>query len=457
MANMIMNTVYNQYLTTYAPKKSDTRYDTHKRSELRSIYNSMVKVNRDAPLYIMDNTSDMRAYVVGLKEEARKLHNTIAAVSGDTENIDFHSKIAFSSDENVLSARYIGAAVPGLSGHTENSNADSPNQGTVIAKNGENVSYGIHVKSLASPQVNLGKFLPGDTREIAYGEYSFDVSVEDLGYEFQFSIQPDDTNLDIQNRISRLINNSGIGLKSSVEPDHEGNYALRIESLKTGTGTDPSVKPFSIKDNSTVRLGGSVDYLGLDYTAQEAENAVYTVNGKEMSSTTNTFILDKTYEIQLHNISPNEGQEITVGMKPDTEALQENIRHLLGGYNQFMKGIESYQKSQQKSSHLKREFESLSGYYEESLKKIGIDENEDGQFVLNEDRLNASVAMEESDEPLSALKNFSTSMIRKTDQISLNPIRYVNKTIVAYKNPANIFTHPYVSSSYAGMMFNSYC
>ena len=41
-----LNTVYNHYLTAYAPK-STSRYDTHKRSELRSIYNSIVKLNKE--------------------------------------------------------------------------------------------------------------------------------------------------------------------------------------------------------------------------------------------------------------------------------------------------------------------------------------------------------------------------------------------------------------------------
>ena len=38
---MALNNVYNYYMTTYAPRSS-SRYDTHKKSELRSIYNSIV-------------------------------------------------------------------------------------------------------------------------------------------------------------------------------------------------------------------------------------------------------------------------------------------------------------------------------------------------------------------------------------------------------------------------------
>lgn len=49
MANFsALNTVYNFYMTTYAPK-TNSRYDTHKKSELRSVYNSIVDQNKDAP------------------------------------------------------------------------------------------------------------------------------------------------------------------------------------------------------------------------------------------------------------------------------------------------------------------------------------------------------------------------------------------------------------------------
>ena len=39
-----LNTIYNHYLSAYAPKGT-TRYDAHKRSELKSIYNTILKQN----------------------------------------------------------------------------------------------------------------------------------------------------------------------------------------------------------------------------------------------------------------------------------------------------------------------------------------------------------------------------------------------------------------------------
>ena len=75
-----LDVAYNHYLTAYVPKT--TQYDTHKKSELRSIYNSIVKLNKDAPLYILDTSSESRQFAVGLKEGARNLRNTIASLGG---------------------------------------------------------------------------------------------------------------------------------------------------------------------------------------------------------------------------------------------------------------------------------------------------------------------------------------------------------------------------------------
>ncbi len=70
--NISLNSVYNHYLTTYA-SKADTKYDMHGKRELRSIYNSIVKLNKDSPLYILDSSKESREFAVGLKENAREL------------------------------------------------------------------------------------------------------------------------------------------------------------------------------------------------------------------------------------------------------------------------------------------------------------------------------------------------------------------------------------------------
>ena len=242
-----------------------------------------------------------------------------------------------------------------------------------------------------------------------------------------------------------------------MEEDGEGGSALRIESTRVGIDYGQSSKVFSISESSGSRNSGAVDYLGIDYIAREAAIAEFKVNGVEATASSNTFILQNDYEITLHGISENEGQTTTIGVKPDTEALQENISNLIGGYNNFIRSMSEYRESQQRSRQLTRDMGKIAGFYQEQMNKLGISPNEDGTLSLDGEKLNEAVALEESPEAISSLKLFSQSVLRKSDQIALNPISYVNKVIVAYKNPSHTLYSPYVTSAYAGLMFNNYC
>ena len=133
----ILNTVHNNYLAAYAPS-SITRYDTHKKSELRAVYNSIVKINKDSPWYLPVKRLDVQQFAIGLKEGARDLHNTIASLGGLEEADLLSKKTAFSSDEDIASATYVGTYVPGE----------------------ENPSITLEVQELAVSQENMGNFLP---------------------------------------------------------------------------------------------------------------------------------------------------------------------------------------------------------------------------------------------------------------------------------------------------------
>ncbi len=452
MASSVMTTIYNQYSTAYMPRKSDSRYDSHKRSELRTICANMAKVNRDNPLYLLKPAPDTQKYVVDLKENVRDLRNTIIDSLGGVENADFNGKIAYSTNDNIVSAKYIGSqTLP------EQLPGESDGDGSVVSTSGEIPTYDIEVISLASPQVNLGKYLPMDENSLEPGDYSFDVNVNDLGYEFQFSINENDTNHEIQQRLSRLINNSKIGLNASVEEGEAGTSALRIESTRVGIDFGQSSRIFSISETSGVRTSGAVEHLGINYVARDASNAHFKVNGIEASASSNTFILQNDYEVTLNGLSENVGQTTTIGVKPDTIALQENISRLIGGYNDFIRSMSEYQETQQPSRHITRDLNKIVGFYQSQMNDLGISPNEDGTLSLDGDKLNEAVALEETPKALSSLKSFSQSVLRKSDNISLNPINYVNKVVVAYKNPSHTLYSPYVTSAYAGLMFNNYC
>ena len=432
--NAAINTVYNHYLTTYAPK-STSKYDTHKKSELRSIYNSMVKLNKESPLYILDTSRESREYVIGLKENARQLRNTIASLGGLDEEEMLNKKSAYSSNEDIVSATFIG---------------EVPEDGNVPP-------FHIEVTSLASNQVNLGTFLPSDEKaELAPDAYSFDITINDLSYEFQYSIHDGETNREVQERLARLITNADVGVNADILEDGNGNSSLRLISVASGLKENKDYI-FLVSDDKTTKRAGSVDYLGLGFMSRLPSNAEFLLNGESRSASSNHFTIDKMFELTLNGISPEEGQSAEIGLKTDLDSLTENVGNLIGGYNSFIKAASEYLDLHPRSGKLLNEMERMSQFYQPDLEKLGFVFNESGELSLNDEAFKNSILDESGHAQLSGIRNFTNSVLRKTDQISLNPIEYVDKKIVAYKNPGHNFATPYVTSNYSGMLFNSYC
>lgn len=432
--NAAINTVYNHYLTTYAPK-STSKYDTHKKSELRSIYNSMVKLNKESPLYILDTSRESREYVIGLKENARQLRNTIASLGGLDEEEMLNKKSAYSSNEDIVSATFIGE----------------------VPEGGNVPPFHIEVTSLASNQVNLGTFLPSDEKaELVPDAYSFDITINDLSYEFQYSIHDGETNREVQERLARLITNADVGVNADILEDGNGNSSLRLTSVASGLKENKDYI-FLVSDDKTTKRAGSVDYLGLGFMSRLPSNAEFLLNGESRSASSNHFTIDKMFELTLNGISPEEGQSAEIGLKTDLDSLTENVGNLIGGYNSFIKAASEYLDLHPRSGKLLNEMERMSQFYQPDLEKLGFVFNESGELSLNDEAFKNSILDESGHAQLSGIRNFTNSVLRKTDQISLNPIEYVDKKIVAYKNPGHNFATPYVTSNYSGMLFNSYC
>lgn len=430
--NTVLNTVYNNYMTTYAPKPL-TRYDTHKKSELRSVYNSIVKYTRDAPWYLPTTSKETQHYAVSLKENARELRNTIAQLGGLESEELFSKKSAYTSDENVASATYIGSKE--------------------AARDLSDIE--LEVRSLASPQENLGLFLPDEKVALAPDTYSFDIGINDMNYEFQFSVGESETNRDVQERLVRLINNSDIGIKAELAESEE-RTSLKLTSNATGVPAGRE-QIFSVTDNHTSKTSGTVEYFGLDYTSRESSNARFLINGEERSSSSNRFTIGRLFEVELKGVS-QEDSPVRIGLKTDIESLTDNITHLIGGYNDFVKAATSYLETQTKSRQLIHEMRGIAYRYNNALESMGLNMTEDGTLKVDQDLLHqTALQSEDITGTFGYLKDFSNSLLRKSNQVSLNPMEYVEKTVVAYKNPGHNFTNPYGASAYSGMMFNSYC
>ena len=429
----VIDSAYQYYLSTYG-NSNVSRYDTHKKSQLRDVYNRIVKSNKEAPLYKIKDTGDFKKYAIDIKESTRNIQNVIASLSenGNGINSDFSKKVAQSSDEDIVSVTYIGSDT-----RTE-----------------EPVGFDIQVKQLASPQTNLGNYLTPNHLDFEHGTYSFDLITSTSSYEFQFSINPLDTNSDLQHKLMKLINNSGIGLNASLDTNTFGQHALKITSKQTGI-RDEQDYLFQILPGTDVGSIHTMDVLGINHISEEAHNSSFILNDNEFASFSNTFTVNNEFDITLHAV--NTDDDFTkIDFKASSDAIADNIELLIGAYNSLIAVGHNHEGSEN-SSKLVREISGIAKDYRNELEAIGLNITSEGYIEIDRNLLTDAISAEDADANFAVLNEFKDSLHDKTVDTAINPMNYVNKVIVTYKNPGKNFATPYITSIYAGMMLDRYC
>lgn len=427
-----IDNAYQYYLNTYR-HTAVSRYDTHKKSELRSVYTRMLKVNKDSPLYKIKRSEDVPRFLIDIKENARHIKNVVASLS-DGEGLEnsFQKKVAVSSDDGIVTASYVGG-----------SSDDSTLQ-----------NFDLEVRQLAAPQTNLGNFLKDQALDIPPGDYSFNLFTTANSYEFQYTVKKDDNNLSVLNKLSRLINNSRIELSAEVISDESGQSALKIASKQTGI-RDEEDHLFDISPTTSSGSIQAMDILGFNQVSTPAVNSSFLINGKEHSSYANTFTINNMFELTLKGISPDNAPA-KIGFKTSIDAVADNIQELVDAYNGFIQTGERYS-TNQLGNQLLHDLKDVSRSYVNDLESVGMLIGETGAISIDRDLLSDALETDKPAETFSVLNAFKNSLLIKADNASINPIKYIDKTIVTYKRPGFNFISPYSSSLYAGLMLDHYC
>lgn len=455
----MISSVYSYYLSQYG-HRMNSKYDTHTKSQLKNTYSKVVKINSQTPVYKLDLSSAAQKYAIDLKENARALENITQDLSDNTGEMTF-KKSAVSSNPSVISASYIG----------DSSLAD------------DNETFDVDVKQLASTQINTGHYLQPRSKMIQPGDYSFDLTINNLTYEFQFTVENNETVNNIQNKLARLINRSNIGLTADIKEDNLGNTAINIESDATGVGAsspvifliEPSGASNSNNNDSsltnTAGIPGSnnsnnnnnnaanknavmIDTLGLDRVAQYPSNAIFAVNNEERASATNSVTINQSYALEFTDTTD---KPVTISLKADADSIAESISELVSGYNNLISVAGDKDNSRfQGTERLYKEITSIARSHKKQLESNGLTLNNDGTISTDKEILSEAADNNKLSSVFESLNSFKDSIRSKAENIALNPMDYVNNKIIAYKNPTRTYNDPYNLSAYTGMMFNGY-
>lgn len=430
----MINSVYNYYAAQYGHREY-SKYDTHSKAQLKNTFSKLQKINSQTPSYKIDFSDAALKYAIDLKENARELSQIADELSDESTDSITYKRSATSSSPQVIDAEYIG---------------DSCVQ--------DYEPLEVTVSQLACPQTNTGNFLQPNSKPFAAGEYSFDLQVQDLTYQFEFGVNATDTVTDTQQKIARLINQADIGLNAQLLTDGLGNSAISITSDATGIrGISPTIFHIQSQNSSDASDSNTelVSTLGLDRVTQYPANAVYSVNGTTATSVSNEVTIDNNYVLTFFDTTGK--APVTISMNTDTDAIADSIGELIGGYNNLISVTANDANEHfEGNEKLKKDFAGIAKSYNHLLNENGLSVTDNGTIAVDRDAIISAADNGTLGDIFSGLNAFKQAVQKKAEDISLNPMDYVNNKIIAYKNPLRPTNDPYNLSAYTGMIFDGY-
>jgi flagellar hook-associated protein 2 len=199
-----------------------------------------------------------------------------------------------------------------------------------------------------------------------------------------------------------------------------------------------------------------MDVLGIDHVEKNAENSIFTFNGETFSSLSNNFTINGMFDLSLNKVS-EEGKAAEISFKTDVDAVADNIMSLIDAYNGILNVAE--QTPPEATGDINKLFTemcALSRGRRESLGNIGLVVADNGTISIDKEKLEEAIQPDRAETTFTRLTNFKNAVGDKANKAAINPMHYVNKVVVNYKNPTRTFPAPYFSSVYSGMMLDRY-
>lgn len=352
----------------------------------RSTRNTFTGVNNLSSLRIYSNAAakDFKAQQAGYK-------NQIAGFNSAATDLKTRAQ-EFTSKNNVLDKKYIADDNNAITG-----------EATGTAKS---AVYDVSVQKLAISQRNDGKSLNADGfGGVGNGLYSFGITIG-TGQEKQLTvnISSTDSNKQALNKIADAVNRSDCGVKAEVKQANTTAY-LSIEGQNTGGASG-----FTLRDISN----NLVANLNLSNKVQNAQDAVYTVNGENKQSAANQVKLDNGNVNLTLNAVTTGTDKVTVGVNYDKTVSA--VRDLLASYNEINYNFRTADNITKRGDRLLTNIRNqFSGVRRDEFQNIGITmDRQTGNISLDTDKL--AKALQSNPNNVERLLSGSTGLAKAAEK-----------------------------------------
>lgn len=430
---MPLLSVYNHLLQGLNLMRPN-RFDAHKKSELQNVYRDIMRLTSEQPLYKVTFDESAQEYTLGIKNAALSLSSMVKELNIDDEASVFKNRILVSDQPEKVDVTVLeGSSVPD-----------------------ESLPLSVEVSTLSAPQENHGNFVPSDESPLVSGQYNFTIGIEENIYSFQFNVTNGSTNLDLQKKLADFINKTSIGLRTRIIQDPETQES-RLDIIAITSGSTDGIASFRPVD---VRFPedashGIIAHFGLDQIGKAPVNTCFSVNGDEKEVRGRSYLYKNALTLSIKDTTAS---PVSIGKVTNQEPIVEKIHSFVDKYNSVFDFVKQKQPDNHRAKKLLYELGTTMRQYSSDLSACGLIVSKEGTLTINEKDLYTAAGNGSLEQLFSEEGRFSSSLIKKLSDIALNPMDYLNKTVVTYPNIAAKKTlNPYVSSIYCGLLYNNYC
>lgn len=430
---MPLLSVYNHLMQGLIMMRPN-RFDTHKKTELQNVYRDIMRLTSEQPLYKVTFDDSAQEYTLGIKNAALSLSSMVKELNNDDISSVFKNQILVSDHPEDVDVSVL--------------------EGSVLPD--KELPLSVEVSSLSTPQENHGTFVPSHESALVSGQYNFTIGIDENVYSFQFNVTGGSTNLDLQKKLADFINKTSIGLRTRIVQERETGES-RLDLIAIAAGSSDGISSFAPAD---VRFPedakhGIISHFGLDQIAEAPLNTKFTINGVPKEVRGRSYLYNNALTLSIKNTT---SVPVTIGKIANQEPIFEKLRTFVDKYNSIFDFVQNKQPNNHRAKKLLYELGNTVRQFSSELAPCGITISKVGTLSMDEKKMYTAAGNGALEHLFSNNSRFSNTLIKKLSDISLNPMDYLNKTVVTYPNIAAKKTlNPYISSIYCGLLYNNYC
>lgn len=430
---MPLLSVYNHLMQGLIMMRPN-RFDTHKKSELQNVYRDIMRLTSEQPLYKVTFDESAQEYTLGIKNAALSLSSMVKELNTDDGTSVFKNQILVSDRPETVDVSVL--------------------EGTTIQD--EDLPLSVEVTSLSSPQENHGTFVPSSESPLVSGQYNFTIGIEENIYSFQFNVSNGSTNLELQKKLADFINKTSIGLRTRIVQEAEtGESRLDLIAIAAGSSDgEASFRPEDVRfpDDAS---HGIITHFGLDQIGVAPVNTSFSVNGVPKEVRGRSYLYNNSLTLSIKDTTT---VPVTIGKVTNQEPIVEKLRNFVDKYNSIFDYVQEKQPNNNRAKKLLYDLGNSMRQFSGELEHCGLTVSKKGTLAIDEKKLYSAAGNGSLEQLFSEESRFSSTLIKKFSDIALNPMEYLNKTVVTYPNvTAKKTLNPYVSSIYCGLLYNNYC